>query len=167
MCVWEGDPSCSPGSAGEACGISIWRPVAPPGYVALGDCLVRGYDPPLSAGVAQDTGALFCLSTSSVRSCWAARVRGTVIEAPPRPLLPVLLHCCRELCATLQFAMPRCVCCLSQPSAPSLAGGEEGFGHTQGMPLVKAPRGFEPAWEDASSPPDSRLVLWRPVPYPG
>ncbi|KAL4447306.1 hypothetical protein ABPG77_007339, partial [Micractinium sp. CCAP 211/92] len=101
VCAWEGDPSCSPGSAGEACGISIWRPVAPPGYVALGDCLVRGYDPPLSAGVAQDTG------------------------------------------------------------------GEEGFGHTQGMPLVKAPRGFEPAWEDASSPPDSRLVLWRPVPYPG
>lgn len=57
ICVWEGDPACAPGSSGEACGVSIWRPVAPPGYAALGDCLVRGYDPPLSACVAQDTGA--------------------------------------------------------------------------------------------------------------
>ncbi|KAL4443584.1 hypothetical protein ABPG75_011321 [Micractinium tetrahymenae] len=101
ICVWEGDPSCAPGSGGEACGVSIWRPMPPPGYVALGDCLVRGYDPPPCASVVQDTGA------------------------------------------------------------------EEGFGHTQGMPLVKAPRGFEPAWEDGSSLADSRLVLWRPVPYPG
>lgn len=58
VCVWEGAPSSGPAGGGEACGISIWRPVPPPGYVALGDCLVRGYDPPLSASVAQDTGAL-------------------------------------------------------------------------------------------------------------
>ena len=47
---WDGDGTLG----GE--GISIWRPVAPPGYAALGDCLMRGYDPPTSACVVQDTG---------------------------------------------------------------------------------------------------------------
>lgn len=47
------------------------------------------------------------------------------------------------------------------------AGAREGFGHDKGLPLVKAPRGFEPVWEDSSSYNDVRLVLWRPIPYPG
>lgn len=62
---------------------------------------------------------------------------------------------------------------LRQPISHHLAcfaapvGAAEGFGHAQGMGLVKAPRGFEPAWEDESNYANERLVLWRPVPYPG
>jgi vacuolar protein sorting-associated protein 13A/C len=41
-------------SGGE--GVTAWRPVAPPGYAALGDALVRGFDPPPSALVVLDTG---------------------------------------------------------------------------------------------------------------
>ncbi|KAL6781279.1 hypothetical protein ACKKBG_A10495 [Auxenochlorella protothecoides x Auxenochlorella symbiontica] len=37
-------------------GVSVWRPVAPPGYASLGDCLVRGLDPPQSACVVRDSG---------------------------------------------------------------------------------------------------------------
>lgn len=87
---------------GEGQGVSLWRPMPPPGYAALGDCLVRGYDPPLSACVVQDTGS---------------------VEE------------------------------LGQPG--------------QALPLVKAPRGYEPVWEDSSNHSDARLVLWRPIPYPG
>lgn len=44
----------------------------------------------------------------------------------------------------------------------------EGLGQPgQALPLVKTPRGYEPVWEDSSSHSDARLVLWRPIPYPG
>jgi hypothetical protein len=62
---------------------------------------------------------------------------------------------------------------LTGPRSPLLplwrppAGGMEGFGHAQGLSLLKSPRGFEPVWEDESSYADVRLVLWRPIPYPG
>lgn len=46
--AWDGDAS------GEA--VSIWRPMPPPGYVSLGDCLCRGFDPPPSSCVVQDAG---------------------------------------------------------------------------------------------------------------
>jgi hypothetical protein len=49
--LWAWDDCASGGE-----GVSIWRPVPPPGYAALGDCLVRGMDPPPSACVVQDTG---------------------------------------------------------------------------------------------------------------
>ncbi|KAK9819963.1 hypothetical protein WJX72_004515 [[Myrmecia] bisecta] len=39
-------------------GASIWRPVPPPGYVALGDCLEPSYDPPLSVVVLRDVELL-------------------------------------------------------------------------------------------------------------
>lgn len=36
--------------------VSLWRPVPPPGYVALGDCMVTGmYCPPNNALVLRDT----------------------------------------------------------------------------------------------------------------
>jgi len=38
-------------------GLTAWRPVAPPGYSALGDCIVKGFDPPASALVVLDSGA--------------------------------------------------------------------------------------------------------------
>lgn len=36
-------------------GVSVWRPVAPPGYASMGDCLMRGFDPPASAVVVQES----------------------------------------------------------------------------------------------------------------
>eukprot|EP00884_Botryococcus_braunii_P010315 jgi/Botrbrau1/19285/Bobra.0073s0028.1 len=36
-------------------GVSIWRPIPPPGYVALGDCVDSGYDPPQSVLVLRDS----------------------------------------------------------------------------------------------------------------
>jgi hypothetical protein len=50
---------------------------------------------------------------------------------------------------------------------PSLAGPGDGLGAPAGQPLVQPPRGFQPVWEDSSAYSDARLVLWRPVPYPG
>ena len=50
MWAWDGNGD------GSGPGISIWRPLPPPGYVSLGDCLARGYDPPPSACVVQDAG---------------------------------------------------------------------------------------------------------------
>lgn len=36
--------------------VSLWRPVPPPGYVTLGDCMVTGmYCPPNNALVLRDT----------------------------------------------------------------------------------------------------------------
>lgn len=49
--AWDGNGD------GSGPGISIWRPLPPPGYVAVGDCLERGWDPPVSACVVQDAGA--------------------------------------------------------------------------------------------------------------
>ena len=95
MWAWDGEHTLR----GE--GLSIWRPVAPPGYASMGDCLVMGYDPPVSACVVQDIGSA------------------------------------------------------------------EGLGQAQGLPLVKAPRGFELVWSDTTSRQDVRLCFWRPVPYPG
>ena len=40
-----------------------------------------------------------------------------------------------------------------------VAGATEGFGRAQG--------GFEPAWQDDTSAANVRLVIWRPIPYPG
>ena len=34
------------GSLSESRGVSIWRPIAPPGYWILGDCFMNGFDPP-------------------------------------------------------------------------------------------------------------------------
>ncbi len=36
------------GAYSEGEGVTFWRPVAPPGYAALGDCVVRGFHPPTS-----------------------------------------------------------------------------------------------------------------------
>lgn len=52
--AWDGNGD------GSGPGISIWRPLPPPGYVTLGDCLERGWDPPVSACVVQDTGEAAC-----------------------------------------------------------------------------------------------------------
>lgn len=53
------------------------------------------------------------------------------------------------------------------PGPPQRAGGADGFGQGAAQALVRAPRGFEPVWEDDSTYADMRLVLWRPIPYPG
>lgn len=39
-------------SMGE--GVTFWRPIAPPGYVALGDCVVKGFHPPTSCLVIRE-----------------------------------------------------------------------------------------------------------------
>eukprot|EP00887_Chlorella_sp_A99_P001951 scaffold18.g1951.t1 len=38
-------------------GVSMWRPVAPAGYCSLGDCLVRGLEPPPGCAVVQDSSS--------------------------------------------------------------------------------------------------------------
>lgn len=87
-------------SGGE--GLTAWRPITPPGYSALGDCIRRGFDPPASAVVVLD----------------------------------------------------------------SVAVGE-GLGQKKGMPLVKAPRGYELVWNDGNPKADMRACFWKPIPHPG
>jgi hypothetical protein len=36
-------------------GYSIWRPLPPAGYVSVGDCMMKGHDPPPAVCVVQDT----------------------------------------------------------------------------------------------------------------
>lgn len=42
------------GAYSEGEGVTFWRPVAPPGYAALGDCVVRGFHPPSSCLVIRE-----------------------------------------------------------------------------------------------------------------
>ncbi|KAL4858517.1 Vacuolar protein sorting-associated protein 13C [Chlorella vulgaris] len=49
---WEGD-SAIPCPEGY----SIWRPLPPAGYVSVGDCMMKGHDPPPAVCVVQDTSA--------------------------------------------------------------------------------------------------------------
>jgi len=42
------------GEYSEGEGVTFWRPVAPPGYAALGDCVVRGFHPPPSCLVIRE-----------------------------------------------------------------------------------------------------------------
>ena len=61
--LWSWDGEGAPGFEG----VSIWRPLPPPGYAALGDCLMKGYDPPTSACVVQDTGEAGCILVGLLR----------------------------------------------------------------------------------------------------
>lgn len=60
-----------------------------------------------------------------------------------------------------------CLASTVPPPPPAAAGGPDGLGQSMEQPLVKPPRGFEPLWEDDTSYADVRLVVWRPIPYPG
>lgn len=90
------------GAFTEGEGLTAWRPVAPPGYAALGDCIMKGFNPPASALVVLDTGV-----------------------------------------------------------------GGEGLGQAKGMPLVKAPRGYDLIWHDGNPKEEMRACFWRPIPHPG
>lgn len=43
------------GALSKSKGVSVWRPVAPPGYVIMGDCFMQGLDPPSSVHVVKGT----------------------------------------------------------------------------------------------------------------
>lgn len=47
-------------------GLTAWRPVAPPGYSPLGDCLVCGFDPPVSTLVVLDATGSWGTITSGI-----------------------------------------------------------------------------------------------------
>lgn len=97
--AWDGNGD------GSGPGISIWRPLPSPGYVTLGDCLERGWDPPVSACVVQDTGEPACRVFGHQPNWEAAVGQQEYLLARPGAELPrrhcvLLVGCCIRVILT-------------------------------------------------------------------
>jgi len=89
--------------AGDSKPVSIWRPVGPPGYAALGDVAASGTGPPsgrpvkmykdvMGAGDASgQVGQLECVAGVGLVPCWL-QLQGMRLYLPPSLSLGCMLH---------------------------------------------------------------------------
>ena len=142
--VWYRRGGSGGGSGASGRSVSVWRPVGPPGYVALGDVAVvrMGGDSPCftgwyglcGSGVSRSTGP-YINSLCSDDNDAACTQLG--IDAPPSP---VRLY--RDPLAT---------------------GGNDGDAPTEG-PRLCMPVGYTLVFRDSALPP---VTIWRPLPPRG
>jgi len=75
--------------------VSLWRPVPPPGYVTLGDCMVTGmYCPPNSALVLRDTDPSEHVDGQPPLLARPMSCLAVGLEAPALPVTPTCRRCC-------------------------------------------------------------------------
>lgn len=73
----------------------------------------------------------------------------------------MFIICCAGDCLVLGFNPPENAVVI-QDSVPGDATDQKG-----GIPLLRAPRGYERVFQDEQSRNDKQLSIWKPVPMPG